>query len=771
MDANTTSPVAGRRLNPFPFPSDTTLRFALLAIFVICGSAALHGNMHDISEAATLECSREIWSSASDEGLANGDADAVANTADVIVKCMEYLRPAAWWKIAGMLVAVAIAAVVYHAGPSWIARSRRLEPITTANSLELEAELRGLVATAGLDRTPEFLWNPLAAGLPTVFGHRGRFRIALSGAFVSQAFLGDRARFRAIMLHELAHIRTGDVPKTYLSIALLVAFFATALLPALVVTVGRLAAADWAGAFHMLFQSVFWSVIAILAGLSVLRAREYYADVQASVWQRGPDLERMLETLPRPSGGPWWRYLSFHPDPAERLRVVGDPSRLFGLGFADAFGIGVAAWLIIDVATFVISPLVPLQGLTGLFVFMGIKAILTLAILVIAIGAIGIGVWRGAFAQLMTRRSPYRGAAGLGLALVLGALPGRMLVVADAYRMSGEVRAPLYPTLVLTAAIDLLLLMGCVMIFRWIAGTASAWFEVVVRNRSPQPVVMASVGAALLLVLGTLGSASFAVYFYFLAMSAVRDLAQFGYLAAFIIGVPVFVASVIAWAFPFAAKLCARRRRSDGPAPWLFLDDGGSEIPEQAALSVASAAVTGVVLGLLYWLAFELVFFRSYLPDAMAGAIAAAFDAYVAWVIGLTGDAGVLFPGTAAVVQAFAAVIASAKAVRLRVLHGLCAASCCGLVITAGNILFFGLAPPIDLYGIAVTGLVLLGLGGAVALGAAIVAAEVGRLASRVLPGLWVPGGRKAWLGAFALLVAVVLGLMVVRVSEHLAVM
>jgi hypothetical protein len=90
--------------------------------------------------------------------------------------------------------------------------------------------------------------------------------------------------------------------------------------------------------------------------------------------------------------------------PTERPWVVEDPSRLFGLGFADAFEIAVAAWLIIDVATFVVTPLISLNGVTALFVFLGIRAVLTLATLGIAIGAIGIGVWRGAFARLMNRR-------------------------------------------------------------------------------------------------------------------------------------------------------------------------------------------------------------------------------------------------------------------------------------------------------------------------------------------------------------------------------
>ena len=60
----------------------------------------------------------------------------------------------------------------------------------------------------------------------------------------------------------------------------------------------------------------------------------------------------------------------------ERRQIVEDPSGLLGLSFADAFGIGVATWSIIDVATAVLLPFLPLSGgLAGLILFWSHKFI------------------------------------------------------------------------------------------------------------------------------------------------------------------------------------------------------------------------------------------------------------------------------------------------------------------------------------------------------------------------------------------------------------
>jgi len=70
--------------------------------------------------------------------------------------------------------------------------------------------------------------NPAKTGL--AFGRVRRRYIALSGGLMTQ-FYTDQPAFRAVLLHELAHLRNGDVDKTYLTLAIWRAFVAGALIP------------------------------------------------------------------------------------------------------------------------------------------------------------------------------------------------------------------------------------------------------------------------------------------------------------------------------------------------------------------------------------------------------------------------------------------------------------------------------------------------------------------------------------------------------------
>ena len=101
------------------------------------------------------------------------------------------------------------------------------------------------------------------------------------------------------MLHELSHIRNGDINKTYFTISIVWSFLRTALLPWIVLQI----------IFQPSFQSMLnvitlgWPVLVLTVVIylirnAILRARELYADVRASEWD-GPDggLGRVLGTL------------------------------------------------------------------------------------------------------------------------------------------------------------------------------------------------------------------------------------------------------------------------------------------------------------------------------------------------------------------------------------------------------------------------------------------------------------------------------------------
>ena len=114
--------------------------------------------------------------------------------------------------------------------PLWITRRRRLQPLTPEDAPAALDAVRELASEQGIP-APRLLWNPLDAspgGL--AFGHPGRYSVALTGGLlVKQAT--DPPAFRAILRHELAHIRNRDVGITYFTLAIWYAFLLVAVLP------------------------------------------------------------------------------------------------------------------------------------------------------------------------------------------------------------------------------------------------------------------------------------------------------------------------------------------------------------------------------------------------------------------------------------------------------------------------------------------------------------------------------------------------------------
>lgn len=738
MSELTAPPVRRPRLNPFAFPSDTTLRFALLVIFVLCGSALLYAEFQGPTDQAAKACVSQAWSQLSKLNMSSpADVDRNAAIAkDVLpslAQCAALLRPRVVWKISGMCLVIVVAAILYYLYPIWKLNTDRLENISSSELPEIQHELHSIVETIRLPSPPLFVWNPLATGLPVVFGRHGRYYVALSGSFITQYFYGDRNAFRAIMLHELAHIRNGDVHKTYLTMSLWLAFITTSLAPSLFISLWRLGNLRWFDAAPLLLLSVFWTGVIILSGLAVLRAREYYADVQASVWDQPSHMDRVLAALSPSVGEGWRRYLQFHPDSRERRQVVEDPSRLLRLSFADAFGIGIAAWSIVGAVEDVLLPFMPSHWWAALVFCASIKVIVPAVVFVSAIGAIGIGVWRSAFASLLKGDHPPKGTGRLGAAFVLGSFPGLIMFLAEAVSQSfGEQPLPfwlLLTNLQLSAVTYIVLLVGCLLVFGWLSETASAWFEVVLQSRSPRPILLLSVATALILVVGTLALASFVVTYSFVTTPWREWRPNVIYEYGLVAGAPIVVASLIAWAFPLAARWWRKPVMPTGLACWVFLDGSSPEIPSQEPLRLRGTLLTGIVMGLVYWLLWELFYFRDHLPTGFSDGIQSVFRWLSTWT-----TLGFLLVGSAVGFQALAAAIAAGRARRLSAVCGLFAASVAGFVIVIGNNIFFGIGFEFQASQQVLVSLQLMGQGAVVALPTVIVAAWIGNLARRVFP-------------------------------------
>src|SRR5882672_2527763 len=314
------APVAGKitgRLNPFAFPSDTDFRFWLLIVSVVSASLSVYESLL-----------RDWILPAHLLGI---DGNLRLNCFEVIDTqigaCLHQNRTILLpWLLGGTLATLGLAFALYWIHPALKLSRGRLLLLQGADTAEICRCLSGLRTEAGLNHPPVFVWNPLnSARTGLAFGRLGRHYVALSGGLVT-TFYTDPSSFRAVVLHELAHLRNGDVDKTYLTISIWRSFVGTALLP--------FAASRWHAPLNESL-ALGWRVVALTLIVftmrnAILRTREFYADLRASVWE-GPSgaLARVLSQLPEDGRNRWFGWWTVHPRPSERCRTLSDDTTLF----------------------------------------------------------------------------------------------------------------------------------------------------------------------------------------------------------------------------------------------------------------------------------------------------------------------------------------------------------------------------------------------------------------------------------------------------------
>jgi len=736
MSEQETRPVRGPRINPFAFPSETTLRFVLLVIFVLCGTATFYEDFHGASDQAAKDCASQAGlqfqkllsvTASNDRRLQISTLDGFLSS---IIDCEPFILPWVLWQMGGMGLVIVVAAIIYCLFPTWEFKTRRLEPIDPSELPEVAHELQSIAEIARLPKPPVFVWSPLATGLPVVFGGYKKYYVALSAWFIAQYFYGDRTSFRAIMLHELAHIRNGDVHKTFLTLSLCLAFLVTTLTPGLFIFFWRLAILRWWDAVPLFLNGILWTSIVVLSGLAVLRARECYADVRASTWDQASRIDRVLAALSAPVGKGWRRYFQFHPDPGERRQIVEDPSRLLRLRFADALGIGIAAWSIVSVATRLLLPFIP-RDLWAAIAFIGfVELVVPAIVFILAIGAIAIGVWRSAFASLLKGDHPSKGTGWLGAAFVAGAFPTLIVPLAESALESFD-ENPISMELVVIGVLAkglayTFLLVGCLLIFRWIADAASAWFEIVLRSRSPRPLLVFTVASTLLLVVVALSMALYSGFVPFVPREG-RP-AMIGSITA----LEMVVVSLAVWAFPIAGSVWPRQAAPTGLPDWVFLDRASPQIPRQAPVHPGEALMTGLVLALIYLLLLQPLYVHNFFPAGIVDGIQSGERWLSAWTKSVLGGEGFLGDDSAIAFQMLAAAIVAARARRLGVVYGVFAASVAGFVIVLGDYLCSPVNYDFSAWINASTALTTVGEGAVVAVPTAIVVAWLANRARRL---------------------------------------
>ncbi|MFD5813991.1 M48 family metalloprotease [Streptomyces sp. NPDC127038] len=436
------------RLDERSMPSGTTLRFILLVVLIAVSSASMMMLTLGSGPGAGSSSATGTGSTGSTDGCvlaAGGDPSRIGGVipqedTSAYRECLARYGPthtSPWWvsEVWPVLVIV-VAAVLMWTIPAWKARRGRVVPLEIVDG---DGAIRGAVAelasAAGLKRVPRVVVDPAAASAgAVVFGSNKRPVVCLHGGLLVRART-DPEGFRAVLLHEFAHIRNGDVALTYLTVALWRAFLGAVLLPygALMVML-----TVWMALFALKVRAPLspetmvgidssWPLIARLLGLAVvlvllvhlaradvLRSREVHADLTAVRWGAAPHhwATRMAGPVVVPRGvlrrlrASFAELLRTHPRWDLRREALADPAELFSVRALPMFLTGVAAPVIN-------AQLWVYDGLRSVPLLEEASWVLTATLVA---GVAGVALWRAAAHAVLTgRREPSGVRAGLWL--------------------------------------------------------------------------------------------------------------------------------------------------------------------------------------------------------------------------------------------------------------------------------------------------------------------------------------------------------------------
>ncbi|MFD9405773.1 M48 family metallopeptidase [Streptomyces sp. NPDC059989] len=433
------------RIDERAISAGTTMRFALLVILLLVSSGSMmimgseigRSNSKEVVNWYGCHLAAGVDPNRIDDLATNLGALLYADTLDA---CLARYAPEPPWQLNLVWPALTLvaSAVLFRVLPAWKARRSRVVPLEAVDHTgEIRRTLDDLAATAGLARMPRIVVDPATASTgAVVFGSNRRPTVCLHGGLLARRS-GDPEGFRAVLLHEFAHVRNGDVTLTYATVAVWRVFVALVLLPYLVwcatVIPTSYKSPFWAGQQPFVARAfvlpVFLTVLVYLARSDVLRMREVYADLAAVRWGAGPR-GWAVATPEVPESGLKRRLAPFvelwrtHPRWDLRRRAMDDPAALFGIRALPMFLTGAAASMI---SAQTASSLGPNTGSGGQAFLMALPAATVVA------GVAGVALWRAVAHALLTgRRVPSGVRAGLwlGAGMAVGELAMYRVAVA-----------------------------------------------------------------------------------------------------------------------------------------------------------------------------------------------------------------------------------------------------------------------------------------------------------------------------------------------------
>ncbi|MFQ6325667.1 M48 family metalloprotease [Nocardia sp. CWNU-33] len=342
----------------------TTIRFALLVVLLLAATTAMAASLSaDLAGGGSWLC--QLAAGADPDQDVGANALKMWDQWDKLDQCIgRYEPPPPWWlPVAWMAVEFVCAAGMFLWLPVWKLRRSKIVGLEVFDpDGDLQHRLQGLVERAGLARTPRFVVDrtALSSGA-VVFGRTAAPTVCLDGGLVASRDNAEN-RFRAVVLHELAHIHNRDVTATYLTVVLWRVFLALLLLPytaSVVVAALKLLtrphtigpSTELTVVTRNLALAAFLTLLIYLARADLLRHREICADRAAVRW--GADPRGWVLPTPAPvtsrvraalrAFAELWRT---HPRWDLRRAGLQDPAQLFGVRALPLFLTGAIAMLI-----------------------------------------------------------------------------------------------------------------------------------------------------------------------------------------------------------------------------------------------------------------------------------------------------------------------------------------------------------------------------------------------------------------------------------------